>query len=79
MIATNLRAIEKKSGIPYNKLSYWFRNGTILKDTDEFFILKSASIIKGKQKFNKKGQSSEGPTSEPEDSDYFEKLLKDNV
>lgn len=79
-IATNLRAIEKVSGISYNTLTSWFLNGAEVKVTENFIILKS-ELIKGRQRLSLKSeepkQSSDRPYPEPEDSgDEFDQLLK---
>ena len=79
-IATNLRAIETISGVSINTLRSWFRNGTDLKVTENFIILKS-ELIKGKQqpplKSEEPKQSSDRPKAEPKDSgDEFDQLLK---
>ena len=79
-ITSNLRAIETVSGISYNTLTSWFRNGTSVKVTDNFIILKS-EMIKGRQKpptiSEEPKQSSNRPDPEPEDSgDEFDQLLK---
>lgn len=79
-ITSNLRAIETVSGISYNTLTSWFRNGTNVKVTDNFIILKS-ELIKGRQqpplKIEEPKQSSNRPEAEPEDfADEFDQLLK---
>jgi len=78
-ITTNLRAIEAVSGISYNTLTSWFRNGTNVKVTENFIILKS-ELIKGRQQPPPKEepkQSSDRPEAEPEDSaDEWDQLLK---
>ena len=79
-ISTNLRAIEKVSGISINTLRSWFRNGTETKVTDNLIIFKS-ELIKGRQqpplKSEEPKQSSDRPDPEPEDSgDEFDQLLK---
>lgn len=79
-ITTNLRAVEQVSGISYNTLTSWFRNGTNVKVTDNFIILKS-EVIKGRQKPPTKSeepkQSSDRPEAKPEDfADEFDQLLK---
>jgi len=79
-ITSNLRAIETVSGISYNTLTSWFRNGTNVKVTENFIILKS-ELIKGRQqpplKSEEPKQSSNRPDPEPEDSgDEFDQLLK---
>ena len=79
-IATNLRAIEKVSGISINTLRSWFRNGTEMKVTENLIIFKS-ELIKGRQqpplKSEEPKQSSDRPDPEPEDSgDEFDQLLK---
>ena len=77
VIATNLRAIESASGIKYNTLTYWFRNGTTVKKSEDFVILKS-ELIKGKQKVTKKLveiEPSKDPEPEPEVSgDLFDQI-----
>ena len=80
-ISTNLRAIEEESGISYNTLTSWFRNGEEVKVTDNFIILKK-DMIKGRQqppirKSEEPKQSSDRPDPEPEDSgDEFDQLYK---
>ena len=79
-IATNLVAIETVSGISYNTLTSWFRNGIKVKVTENFIILKS-ELIKGRQKPPLKSQepkqSSDRPDPKPEDlGDEFDQLLK---
>jgi len=79
-IATNLRAIETVTGISYNTLTSWFRNGSDLKVTDNFILFKE-EMIKGRQqppiKSEEPKQSSDRLDPEPEDSgDEFDQLLK---
>lgn len=79
-IATNLVAIAAISGISYNTLTSWFRNGNHVKVTEDFIILKK-EMIKGRQKppttSEEPKQSSDRPQAEPEDSvDEFDQLLK---
>jgi len=69
---TNLKTIERKSGIKYHKLVYWFNNGTVVKETEEFIILKG-ELLKGNQRAP---QSSPGFSSSDKPESFEEELLK---
>ena len=83
VISTNLKAIQEVSALDYNKLTYWFRNGTNIKETTDFIILK-ADLTKGRQtapppkEKEEPKQSSERLNPEPKDSgDMFDDILND--
>lgn len=52
VIATNLRSISTLSGVSYNTLSNWFRNGDSVHENDKLIIFKQ-DIIKGRQRLQK--------------------------
>mgnify|MGYP006910772141 CR=1 FL=1 len=50
IVSTSLRKISEHSGIRYNTLIYWFRNGKT-RDGDEDIIIFKAEVERGNQRF----------------------------
>ena len=58
--ATNLAALSRVSGVPYNKLSHLFRNGTDTHETMNYLLFRS-ELIKGKQRVTKQSSAVDSP------------------
>ena len=73
---TNLKAVERLTGMKYHRLRAAFNNGDTRMDTREYTIYKT-ELIKGKQTAPEPKQSSARPEPEPVNSgDLFDTLLK---
>ena len=52
VVSTNLKSVSEVSGISYNTLANWFRDGSTQHINEDIIIFKT-EVVRGRQRFKK--------------------------